>query len=130
MSAPGSIVIGLLHPGEMGSAVGRCLTGRGHQVTWASAGRGPQTAARAEAAGLTDVGSVGELARQADVILSICPPHAALDVAVAARGFRGLYVDANAVSPATARKIASVVSDAGATYVDGGIIGLPPRGRG
>jgi len=30
-------VIGLLHPGEMGAAVGRCLTGRGYTVLWASA---------------------------------------------------------------------------------------------
>lgn len=32
--------IGLLHPGEMGAAVGRCLTGIGQTVLWASAGRG------------------------------------------------------------------------------------------
>src|SRR5215467_12153702 len=130
MGSPGSVVIGLLHPGEMGSAVGRCLTERGYLAIWASAGRSPQTAARAATAGLRDAGTVSEVARQSEVILSICPPHAALDVAVAAQGFRGLYVDANAVSPATARKIASVVSDGGATYVDGGIIGPPPRERG
>src|SRR5215472_15522127 len=47
-------VIGLLHPGEMGAAVGRCLTGRGHTMLWASEGRGPASAHRAEAAGLID----------------------------------------------------------------------------
>ncbi len=120
-------VIGLLHPGEMGAAVGRCLTGREYEVIWASQGRGEATAARAAAAGLTDAGTIAQVARQADVIVSICPPRAALDVAAAAQGFGGIYVDANAVSPATARRIAAVVADGGASYVDGGIIGLPPE---
>ena len=119
-------VIGLLHPGEMGAAVGQCLTTRGHTVLWASEGRGPDTAARAEAAGLTDAGSVKAVAGQAEVILSVCPPHAATDVAWAVHGFGGVYVDANAISPGTAREIAQMISDSGGRYVDGGIIGLPP----
>jgi len=119
-------VIGLLHPGEMGAAVGQCLSGRGHTVLWASEGRGPDTATRAEAAGLTDVGTVKAVAGQAGVILSVCPPHAATDVAWAVHGFGGLYVDANAISPGTAREIARMISDSGGRYVDGGIIGLPP----
>jgi 3-hydroxyisobutyrate dehydrogenase-like beta-hydroxyacid dehydrogenase len=123
-------VIGLLHPGEMGSAVGRCLTNRGYDVLWASQGRGPATASRASAAGLADAGTVAQVARQADLIMSICPPHAALDVARAASGFRGLYVDANATSPGTAHQIAAVVADGGASYVDGGIIGPPPESAG
>jgi 3-hydroxyisobutyrate dehydrogenase-like beta-hydroxyacid dehydrogenase len=119
-------VIGLLHPGEMGAAVGQCLTTRGHTVLWASEGRGPDTAARAEAAGLSDVGTVKAVAAEAGVILSVCPPHAAADVAWAVHGFSGLYVDANAISPGTAREIARMISDSGGRYVDGGIIGLPP----
>jgi 3-hydroxyisobutyrate dehydrogenase-like beta-hydroxyacid dehydrogenase len=97
---------------------------------WASAGRGQATAARAAAAGLRDIGTAGEMVRQVDVILSICPPHAALEVARSAAGFRGTYVDANAVSPTTAREIARVVESAGAGYVDGGVIGAPPRSPG
>jgi 3-hydroxyisobutyrate dehydrogenase-like beta-hydroxyacid dehydrogenase len=119
-------VVGLLHPGEMGAAVGQCLTGAGHTVLWASDGRGPETAARARAAGLTDAGTAAEIAERADVVFSICPPHAALDTAWAVQGFSGLYVDANAISPATAREVALMVEEGGATYVDGGIIGLPP----
>ncbi len=57
--------------------------------------------------------------------MSICPPHAALDVARAVSGFEGTYVDANAISPATARKVAAVIERGGASYVDGGIIGAP-----
>ena len=63
-----------------------------------------------------------------DVLLSVCPPHAAAAVAeeIAALGFRGLFVDANAVSPETARRIGRIVEQRGATFVDGGIIGPPP----
>jgi 3-hydroxyisobutyrate dehydrogenase-like beta-hydroxyacid dehydrogenase len=110
----------------MGAAVGRCLAGAGNEVLWASEGRGPQTAARARAAGLTDAGTAAEMADRADVIFSICPPHAALDVAWAVQGFGGLFVDANAISPATAREVALMVEEGGATYIDGGIIGMPP----
>jgi Domain of unknown function (DUF1932)/NAD binding domain of 6-phosphogluconate dehydrogenase len=126
MDSPSPSVVGLLHPGEMGAAVGRCLPGAGHIVLWASQGRGPQTAARARAAGLEDAGTADEVAGRADIILSICPPHAALDVAWAVQGFGGLYVDANAISPATAREVAALVEEGGASYVDGGIIGSPP----
>jgi 3-hydroxyisobutyrate dehydrogenase-like beta-hydroxyacid dehydrogenase len=119
-------VIGLLHPGEMGAAVGRCLTGAGHQVLWAAEGRSPATAQRATAAGLTDAGTVADLARRAEVIVSVCPPHAALDTAWAVHGFGGLYADANAISPGTAAEIARLITDSGGRYVDGGIIGPPP----
>ncbi|HEU5418878.1 MAG TPA: DUF1932 domain-containing protein [Streptosporangiaceae bacterium] len=125
-STEGPLVIGLLHPGEMGAAIGRCLTERGHQVLWAAQGRGPATAARAQAAGLTSAGSIAEVARRAAVILSVCPPHAALDVAWAVHGFGGRYVDANAIAPGTAREIARLITDSGGQYVDGGIVGPPP----
>lgn len=119
-------VIGLLHPGEMGAAVGSVLRGSGRQVLWASSGRGPDTARRAAAADLSDAGTLGELLSGSDVVLSICPPHAALEVARTAAGFGGVFVDANAVSPATARAIAEVVEAGGARAVDGGIVGPPP----
>jgi 3-hydroxyisobutyrate dehydrogenase-like beta-hydroxyacid dehydrogenase len=119
--------IGLLHPGEMGSAVGKALRSAGHEVFWASAGRSPETAGRAAQAGLADAGTPEQLAASSGVILSICPPHAALDVARSMHGFEGIFVDANAVSPATAREIATIV---GGSFVDGGIIGPPPTAPG
>jgi 3-hydroxyisobutyrate dehydrogenase-like beta-hydroxyacid dehydrogenase len=123
-------VIGLLHPGEMGAAVGRCLTQSSHTVLWASEGRSPATRARATAAGLTDVGTTAAVAGQGGIILSVCPPHAAADVAWAVHGFRGLYLDANAISPGTAREVAQMITDTGGRYVDGGIIGPPPSAPG
>lgn len=118
-------VIGLVHPGAMGAAVGRVLLERGHEVGWASDGRGDAT--RARAAGFTDLGRLDRLAAACDVVLSICPPHAAVEVAATLAGFGGVYVDANAVSPATAARIASIVGD---RFVDGGIVGPPPRTAG
>jgi 3-hydroxyisobutyrate dehydrogenase-like beta-hydroxyacid dehydrogenase len=123
--------VGLLHPGEMGAAVGGCLVSVGHEVLWDPAGRSRATTGRALAAELTGV-AFDRLIGNSSVILSICPPHAALDVArqVAAAGYAGLYVDANAISVATAEQVAAVVTAAGAAYVDGGIIGLPPEAPG
>jgi 3-hydroxyisobutyrate dehydrogenase-like beta-hydroxyacid dehydrogenase len=121
-------MIGLLHPGEMGSMVGARLREAGHPVGWAPDGRSPATKERAGAAGLTDHGAVTDLLAASDVVLSICPPHAALEVArsVAAASYGGVFVDANAVAPATTRSIGEVVTAAGATFVDGGIVGSPP----
>jgi 3-hydroxyisobutyrate dehydrogenase-like beta-hydroxyacid dehydrogenase len=120
--------VGLLHPGEMGAAVGGSLIPLGHEVLWDPARRSRATTGRALAAGLTGV-SFDRLIARSTVIFSICPPHAALDVArqVAAAGYTGCYVDANAISVATAEQVSAVVTGAGATYVDGGIVGAPPE---
>jgi 3-hydroxyisobutyrate dehydrogenase-like beta-hydroxyacid dehydrogenase len=107
----------------MGAAVGAELRARGTQVLWASDGRSEATVRRATEAALEDAGTLDELARRSDVIVSVCPPHAALDVARSVRGFTGVYVDANAVAPATTREIADAVG----RCVDGGIVGPPPR---
>ena len=123
-------VVGLLHPGEMGAAVGECLTAAGHTVLWASEGRSDQTAERAGAAQLTDAATPRQVAAETDVIISVCPPHAALDVAWAVRGFTGVYLDANAISPGTAGEVARLIEGNGGRYVDGGIIGPPPRRAG
>jgi 3-hydroxyisobutyrate dehydrogenase-like beta-hydroxyacid dehydrogenase len=124
------VVAGLLHPGEMGAEVGRCLAQAGHTVLWAAAGRSPATAARASAAGLTDGGTVADVVARADLIMSICPPHAALPVAREVAGFRGVFVDANAIAPATAREAATIIAKGGGTFVDGGIVGPPPTAPG
>lgn len=116
--------VGLLHPGEMGTAIGSALRARGEAVLWASVGRSSATAERAGAAGFTDVAEVRELCRRCDVLVSVCPPHAAVDVShLEGERFDGVYVDANAISPETARAIAGLRQ----RFVDGGIIGPPPR---
>jgi 3-hydroxyisobutyrate dehydrogenase-like beta-hydroxyacid dehydrogenase len=133
MSAAGTspTTIGIVHPGEMGAAVGASLVRAGRRVLWASEGRSAETAARAARAGLVDLATVGALAAQADLVLSVCPPHAALAVAEtisAGAGSRAgwSYLDANAVAPATAQTVGGIVEGHGGVYTDGGIIGPPP----
>jgi 3-hydroxyisobutyrate dehydrogenase-like beta-hydroxyacid dehydrogenase len=92
---------------------------------WAPEGRSAATRERADAAGLTGCG-LAEIVARSDLIVSICPPAAVLDVAREVAGFRGLYLDANAISPATAGRVAAIVTAGGAAYADGGIIGTPP----
>ncbi len=113
----------MLHPGEMGAAIGALLVERGHEVLWRPRGRSDATARRARLAGLL----VTEDFDDTQVILSICPPQAAFEVARSLVGTRALVIDANAVSPATARAIGSVL---GGNWVDGGIVGPPPHRAG
>ena len=111
---------GILHPGAMGATVAAACSGT---VLWASEGRSEATCERASAAGLTDVGDIASLAEAADIVISVCPPHGAVVLAdaMAETGFAGCYVDANAIAPATARRIA----DRFENFVDGGLIGPP-----
>ncbi len=120
-------VVGLLHPGAMGASVGAALRRAGIDVRYASEGRSDASRLRATEADLQDAQDVATLARDADVIVSLCPPGAARDVArvVADAQFAGVYVDANAIAPSTARDVAAIVEQRGATYVDGSVIGAP-----
>jgi 3-hydroxyisobutyrate dehydrogenase-like beta-hydroxyacid dehydrogenase len=115
-------VVGLLFPGEMGAEIGSAARA---DVVWASEGRSALTAGRAKAAGLRDVGTVSELVETSGIVLSVCPPAIAEEVAsaVATAGFRGLYVEANAIAPQRAERIAAMLAGAGVRTVDGGIIG-------
>ena len=119
--------IGLLHPGEMGASVGAALVASGHEVGWCSAGRSADTAARASR--FTARADLPALVDVSDVIFCVCPPAAAEETAeaVAAAAFAGVYVDANAVSPATAMRIRGIVGSGGATFVDADLIGGPIR---
>ena len=124
--------VALLHPGNMGVTIGAAAATSGARVLWASNQRSAATRARAQQAGLTDVERVAEAVRQSEVVLSVCPPHGAVDLArtVTATGFNGIYVDANAVSRATAEEIGRIISASAASFVDGGIIGSPVRQAG
>jgi 3-hydroxyisobutyrate dehydrogenase-like beta-hydroxyacid dehydrogenase len=125
-------VIGM---GAMGSAVARVLHEGGNAVVTSVEGRGPSTIARAESSGAIIMESRDRLVESADVVLSIVPPAKAQeiagDIATAARrsGRTGLiYVDYNAVAPATVRAIADTMASVGANFADGCIIGQPPGG--
>src|SRR5215203_5364461 len=121
------IKIGILHPGEMGISVAASAINSGHEVYWASQGRSNETRSRAEVHGLTEVNSPSELCQMCEIILSVCPPHVAEDVAhsVIQAKFRGLYLDANAIAPQRSIKIGQSLEEAGIRFIDGGIIGGP-----
>lgn len=124
--------IAILMPGDMGHAVGRVLREHGFDAITALDRRGNHSHALAKEAGLRDVGSLGQAVDEADLILSILHPAAALDQAehvaaeMKARGKTPVYVDCNAISPETAVKVASIIDEVGAPFIDAGIIGLAP----
>lgn len=124
---PSRPVIGILHPGVMGASVGSALKPVAGAVIWAAAGRSVTTSKRAEIADFVGVPDLAELVRRADVIISVCPPDAARSVAeqvaAAAGDRRPLYVEANAVSPATVAGIADLFG--ADRTVDAAIIGPP-----
>ena len=127
-----TVIIAVLMPGDMGHAVGRVLADAGYDVVTCLAGRSERTRALAETGGLSDLDSLDAVAAKASLVLSILPPAVALglagDMAAAMErsGARPVYVDCNAISPATARDIAQVIEAAGAPFIDAGIIGTKP----
>lgn len=125
--------IAIIAPGEMGHAVGARLRAHGARVTTCVAGRSERSIRRAHKAEMTIVNDDDELVQTADVFLSIVPPAGAIGLAerIGAAMRRAeatpLYVDCNAISPATAEAVGHTIADAGARFVDAGIIGGPPR---
>src|SRR5690242_16515313 len=119
--------IGILHPGEMGISIAASALNNRHQVYWLAQGRSDKTRARAEKYHLIAIDSPAEFCQACELIFSICPPHASEAVArsVMESGFKGLYLDANAISPQRACKIAKLLEANGIKFIDGGIIGGP-----
>jgi 3-hydroxyisobutyrate dehydrogenase-like beta-hydroxyacid dehydrogenase len=119
--------IGILHPGEMGVSIAASAINSGHQVHWASERRSDKTRQRAEEHNLIGVNSLSQLCQTSEIIFSVCPPHAAEDVAksVIEHGFKGYYLDANAISPQRASKVNQMMETNGIHFIDGGIIGGP-----
>jgi 3-hydroxyisobutyrate dehydrogenase-like beta-hydroxyacid dehydrogenase len=121
--------IGLLHPGSMGAAVARQAITAGARVHWLPEGRGEATRRRADEAGLTPAADLATLTGSCWLVISLCPPANAGAVAdaVAATGFTGIYLEANAISPSHSGSIARALAGGGATTVDGGVVGPPPQ---
>jgi 3-hydroxyisobutyrate dehydrogenase-like beta-hydroxyacid dehydrogenase len=127
--------VGVVSPGDMGQAIAGRLKESGLSVYAALDGRSERTRALAREAGLTDCGSMEKLVATCELVLSVINPGEALDVArhVAAAmkktGRKIAFADLNAVSPQTARDADRMVREAGGMFIDGGIIGPPPRGE-
>lgn len=121
------LTLGILHPGEMGISLAAAARNAGNTVFWTSAGRSDRTRKRAEQHGLTEAHTLKELCDACRVIISVCPPHAAEETArqVLLCDYRGIFVDANAISPEHTQHIGALMMGAGVDFVDGGIIGPP-----
>ncbi len=119
--------ITIIHPGLMGISIAASAKNSGHAVYWVSDGRSEETRNRAEEHGLIEMNTLSEATAVSNIIISVCPPHAAESVAqqVAATDFNGLFVDANAISPQRTHRINHLMTTAEITFIDGGIIGGP-----
>ncbi|MFC8728354.1 NAD(P)-dependent oxidoreductase [Streptomyces bacillaris] len=122
------ITVTVLHPGTMGAAITAEIVAGGHGALSVTKGRSENTRLRGREAGATACDSLAEALSRSAVVLSVCPPQAAEDVAaaVAAHGFAGVYADANAISPQRVRRIAEEIRP-GSAVVDGAVFGQPPR---
>ncbi|MGI5359959.1 DUF1932 domain-containing protein [Streptomyces sp. CA-252508] len=121
--------IGILHPGSMGAAVAACAATNAAEALWCETGRSAASAERAAQFGLTPVATLSELLDRSDIVISLCPPAAAENLAsdVAGHRFAGVYVEANAINPERAQRIAALLGP-DAIVVDGGVVGSPPVG--
>jgi len=119
--------IGFAHPGQMGVSIAAAVIAGGNQAAWASEGRSEATQKRADGAGLQDLQSLKALCDGSEMLFSICPPDKAIQLArdVVDAGFKGKFVDCNAVSPATAHTTAEIIHGGGGQFIDGGIVGPP-----
>lgn len=119
--------IGILHPGEMGVSIAASAINSGNEVYWTSEGRSDKTRLRAEKHNLTETESLSQLCQTSEIIFSVCPPHSAEDIAksVIEHGFKGYYMDANAISPQRAAKMGQMLEKNDIHFIDGGIIGGP-----
>ena len=127
--------IGVVSPGDMGQAIAVRLKESGFDMYTALSGRSDRTKALAREAGLSDCGSLEKLVATCDLIISVLNPGEAGSVArstaqaMKASSRAIAYADLNAVSPQTTREMDAAIRDAGGLFIDGGIIGPPPRGE-
>lgn len=127
--------VAIVGTGEMGSAIGRRLREYGARVTTSLLGRSTASTRRVERAGLEVRNDDQQLIADAGFLLSIVPPAQAYSVAerfhelLRRAPAKPIYVECNAVSPATVRRIASLLDDTKCGFIDAGIIGGPPPAR-
>ncbi len=124
--------IGIVHPGQMGVFIAAKLQDNNNKVFWASENRSQKTRRRAEQYHLHEVNSLIELCERCPIIVSVCPPAIAEEMALKIKNcsYKGIYVDANAINPKRSLKIGLMLESNSINYVDGGIIGNPAWDKG
>ena len=125
--------VAVMSPGDMGSAIGKVLSDSGLDVITCLEGRSELSRVRAQEAGIRDLRPFDRLVSEADLILSVLVPAKALALAetiagsVRRTGCHPVCADLNAIAPKTVMKINAIMTDAGVIFIDGGIIGAPPK---
>jgi 3-hydroxyisobutyrate dehydrogenase-like beta-hydroxyacid dehydrogenase len=125
--------VGIMSPGDMGSAVGQVLAKHGLTVIAALGERSARTRALAAAAGIADVGTLENLVRKVDLVMSVLDPDQAIAAAqrvadaMKSAGARPLYADCNSIALQSSRKIGEIMKAVGAPFAEASIIGAPPR---
>jgi 3-hydroxyisobutyrate dehydrogenase-like beta-hydroxyacid dehydrogenase len=123
--------VGFVGLGNMGSALAANLVQQGHVVVVHDA-LGPERAPE----GVTHVGAVGEVAREADVVVFSLPDGAAsaqvaLEVAEVADRRATHVVDTSTIGVDAAESVAALLEEHGVAYVDapvsGGVAGARAR---
>jgi 3-hydroxyisobutyrate dehydrogenase-like beta-hydroxyacid dehydrogenase len=124
--------IAILMPGDMGHGCATVFRQHGMRVITCLNGRSQRTRTLAKKAGLVDMPTLGDVMQTADLILSILPPEYAVqqaqEAATAMKAAKAYpdYVDCNAISPTTTKKVASAFDYMPVNFIDGGLIGLNP----
>ena len=122
--------VGILYPGEMGASLATVMQERGHRTVTMTVGRSEATRERCRSANIRMLPSLESVISESQVIVSLVPPAAAWELAVECRDWMAagngakLFVDANSVSPLTARRIDELFRESGIGFVDGSIHGL------
>jgi 3-hydroxyisobutyrate dehydrogenase-like beta-hydroxyacid dehydrogenase len=125
--------VGIMSPGDMGGGIGQALHANGLDVYTCLAGRSQLTRTRAEEGGFRDTPDMDALVSEVDLFLSVLVPSEAVPLAEAVAasmkrtGARPAYAECNAIAPQTVSAIESLITAQGATFIDAGIIGSPPR---
>ena len=123
--------VSIVAPGNMGAGIGRRLNENEVTVLTSIAGRSEESVKRAREAGMQ--AAEDRALAEADFLMSIIPPGEALALAqrlapvLAAANRKPIYVECNAVSPATMLKIADIITATGCPFVGAGMIGPPPK---
>ena len=126
-------IVGIMSPGDMGSAIGKILRDAGLDVITCLEGRSELTRLRASEDVIHDVPSLDHLVRESELLLSVLVPSEAVALgeriadSIRRTGARPVFADLNAIAPQTIMNIGRMMTDAGVTFIDGGIIGSPPR---
>jgi 3-hydroxyisobutyrate dehydrogenase-like beta-hydroxyacid dehydrogenase len=124
-------VIGILYPGEMGVALGEILVQNGFRVVTTTEGRSPRTSHLCSVSSLCTLATLKDVIDVSDVVISLVPPAAAIplaqkcvDLIINSPQKTRIYLDANSISPLSAKKIQGIIGISGAQFCDASICGM------